>query len=610
MLKHGRIFTVLLLANYLLISACLAGQPQYQHGISLLHKLKYPTNFRHFDYVNPTAPKGGSLTLIATGSIRNFSGAWGTSVVSASGIERTADRLFLRAADEQSAMYGLLADGVALSANRKSLFIRLHDKARWHDGVPVTTRDIRFSWEKMDRISLGGFSYMRSWVESIEFVNDREWVIHHRDVFTDSHVMSLTTFQVRPAHYYGDDDPGEPTLVPPIGSGPYRIAEFDQDFVVYERVKDYWGRYIPVNTGRHNFDRIRFDVYRDTTVAREAFRKGLFDVFVESDVRYWSSSYDIPALHDGRLQKDTREVKNNIGQELALTFNLERVVFRDVRVREALTMAFDFEWQNRVFHHGSQRRALSYFAGSELAATGLPTAEEISVLEPYRDQLPPRVFTEPFQLPVSTGWGENRVALERARDLLVEAGWKFVDGRLLDADGQPFRIEIATQTPSARRMLLPYIETLSILGIDARLRLLDVVMAMRYKKEREFDIYLRAHEFGSPPMGGLRGYFGSQNAVAGTGGNLAGIRDPIVDELIELAQVPDMVTATNVCRALDRVLLWGFYHIPLNMYGEERFLYWNQFGRPDESAAVYSYLTEGFMRVIDSWWFDENNNPD
>ena len=597
----GIVTTLLLLA-----STCLAEQPPYHHGISLLHDLKYPADFAHFDYANPAAPKGGSLTLSTTWPIRNFSGAWGTGVGNAAGLERTFDRLFVRSADEQSAMYGLLVDGIALSADGKSLFIRLHEKARWHDGVPVTTADLRFSYDAMDATSLAGMAYYRRWVESFEIVNGRELVIRHKDVFTHSNLMALTTFPVRPAHYYADRDPGETTLEPPIGGGPYRIAGFDRNHVIYQRLDDYWARDLPVNRGRHNFDTIRYDVYRDSTVAREAFRKGLFDVFWETDIRYWVSSYDIPALKSGRIRKEIRSVRKNIGQARALVFNLNREMFRDVRVREALTLAFDFEWQNRVFHHDSQNRALSYFAGSSFAARGLPTEEENALLAPYRDQLPDRVFTEPFQLPRSTGQGSHRAALQRARRLLAEAGWTVVDGRLQDARGEPFRLEIATQFGWAKRLLLPYIESLAFLGIDARFRLLENVLAAKYKRQRRFDMFLVGREFSNPPMGQLLNYFSSAAAVAELGGNLAGIDDPVVDTLVGLAQsAPNMETATVVCRALDRVLLWGFYHIPLNMPDEERFLYWDKLGRSDDSAAIYEYLTGGLARVIDSWWISD-----
>ena len=583
--------------------ACLAEQPPYQHGISLLHELKYPANFEHFEYANPDSPKGGKLVLSTTSYIQNFSGVPGTGVPSAMGLGRTVDRLMVRSADELSGLYGQLADGIALSADRRSLFIRLHEEARWHDGVPLTTEDVRFSYNELLKLVFGKV-YLATWIESLEIVNDREMVIHHRDVFTNSNLVALTWFPIRPAHYYADKDSSAPTLAPPVGSGPYRVAEFDRAYIRYERVADYWGRDIPVNRGRYNFDEIQYDVYRDATVAREAFRKGLFDVYFETDIRHWVSSFNVPALEEGSLIKETRLVQKFIGLGTAIAFNLDRERLQDVLVREALTLAFDFEWQNRVFRHGSQVRALSYFANSSFAATGLPTDAELELLKPYRDQLPDRVMTEAFHLPVSAGSDMHRPALERARNLLADAGWTIQGGRLINAGGEPFELELTTQDPSLRQILLPYIESLKLLGIDARLRLRDSVAMVNLLRERHFDAYVRGHDFLNPPLGELENSFSSRAADMDLGGNMVGLRDPVVDALIEMTHRSESIEAARVvCRALDRVLLWGFYHIPLNVPDEERFLRWDKFGRPDhEAVAKYEYLTGSSVRVLDSWW--------
>ena len=253
-----------------------------------------------------------------------------------------------------------------------------------------------------------------------------------------------------------------------------------------------------------------------------------------------------------------------------------------------MTLAYDFEWQNRVLQHDSQSRALSYFAGSTLAATGLPSEEEVALLAPFRDQIPERIFTEPFALPVSAGHGLNRAVLDRARQLLADAGWVIVDGRLKNEQGQLFTLEIATQHAWARRLLLPYIQSLGVLGIDARLRLLETVQTVRVRRQRQFDMFLSDISFVNPPMASLHYYFSSEYAGPGVGANLGGIRDPVVDFLIRRAQrTPDMETASVACRALDRVLLWGFYHIPLNMPEEERFLYWDKFGRPQGRCGQF-----------------------
>ena len=583
--------------------ASFAEPPAYQHGISLLHDLKYPRDFKHFEYANPDAPKGGELKLATTNYIQNFGGVPGTGVPNAQGIGRTVDRLLVRTADELSGLYGQLVDGIVLSEDRRSLYLRLQENARWHDGVPLTTRDVKFSYEDL-LTRVFGKVYLATWVDSMEIVNDKELILHHRNVFTNSNLVALTWFPIRPAHYYEDKDPGAPSLTPPVGSGPYRVIKFDKGYVRYERVKDYWGKDIPVNQGRYNFDIIHYDVYRDATVAREAFRKGLFDIYFETDIRHWESSYDVPALEQGLIIKEMRSLEKFIGQQTAIVLNLDLERLRDVRVREALTLAFDFEWQNRVFQFNSQSRAASYFANSSFAATGLPSEGELELLEPYRDQLPKRVFTEPFLLPVSSGTDVNRPALTRARDLLAEAGWTIRGGQLIDATGTQFELELTTQSPAMRRILLPYIESLKVLGIDANIRLLDNIAWVNFLRQRDFDAYVRGHDFLNPPLGELENYFGSKTADMELGGNIAGIRDPIVDALILSAEgIPTIESAMTASRALDRVLLWGFYHIPLNGIDQERFIYWDKFARPKgEAVGRYEYLIGRTIRILDSWW--------
>ena len=489
--------------------APVAAEPAYQHGISLLHDLKYGPDFEHFEYADPDAPKGGTLVLSTNASILNFSGQSGSEVANAPGLGRTYERLLVRTGDELSGLYGWLAQGIALSADKRTVHIRLHPGARWHDGVPVTTRDVEFS---VDEVLAGVFGkvYFEPWLEEVEVLGPREVVLHHRNVFTNSNLIALTWFRIRPAHYWAGRDPRAATLTPPVGSGPYRIADFGRDYVLYERVDDYWGRDIPINRGRYNFDAIRYDVYRDATVARESFRKGLFDIYFENDIRYWTSSYDLPAIASGDLIRDTRSVRKFIGPQVAIALNTDHEKLRDARVREALTLAMDFEWQNRVLQHGLHVRATSYFAGSRFAAAELPTRAELELLEPFRDQLPERVFTEVFRLPVSTGSGRDRFALMRARDLFAEAGWHIREGRLVNTAGQPFELEILTQNPAHQRALLPYINTLKLLGVDSRLRIMDNVATVNFLRERRFEAYVRSHEILNPPIGELHNHFASR----------------------------------------------------------------------------------------------------
>lgn len=580
--------------------------PEYQHGISLLHPLKYGADFEHFEFANPDAPKGGHLVLSTTMNIANFSGQPGPDLPNAAGLGRTFDRLLIRTADELSGLYGWLVEGIALAEDKRSLRLRLHRTARWHDGVPITTRDVKFSFDEVMKLASGQV-YFKPWIKEMEVLGPHELVVRHRNVFTNANLAALVWIRIRPAHYWAGRDPSAATLTPPVGSGPYRIAHFDRGYVHYERVDDYWGRDIPINRGRFNFDSIRYEVYRDATAAREGLRKGLIDLFFENDIRHWASAYDLPAIANGQLLRDTRRVRKFIGPQVAVALNTDHERLRDVRVREALTLAMDFEWQNRVFQHGTQVRAASYFAGSMFTATGLPSEAELELLQPFRDQLPNRVFTEAFRLPVSTGSGRDRAALVRAHELLTEAGWRIRDGKLVNAAGVPFQLDILTQNQSHQRVLLPYIEALKILGIDVRLRVMDNAATMKLLRERGFQAYVRSLEMLNPPIGELHNHFSSTAVRLSGAWNLAGIRDPVVDALVQTATQAQSIDAiTAACRALDRVLLWGFYNVFLNESQEERFLYWNKFGRPEhEATARYEYLTQSSLRVLDSWWLDK-----
>ncbi len=606
----------MLLAAFAGAAACaVAGQPEapapeeypeYQHGISLLHPLKYGADFEHFEFANPDAPKGGHLVLSTTMNIANFSGQPGPDLPNAPGLGRTFDRLLIRTADELSGLYGWLVEGIALAEDKRSLRLRLHRTARWHDGVPITTRDVKFSFDEVMKLASGQV-YFKPWIKEMEVLGPHELVVRHRNVFTNANLAALVWIRIRPAHYWAGRDPSAATLTPPVGSGPYRIAHFDRGYVHYERVDDYWGRDIPINRGRFNFDSIRYEVYRDATAAREGLRKGLIDLFFENDIRHWASAYDLPAIANGHLLRDTRRVRKFIGPQVAVALNTDHERLRDVRVREALTLAMDFEWQNRVFQHGTQVRAASYFAGSAFTATGLPSKAELELLQPFRDQLPKRVFTEAFRLPVSTGSGRDRAALVRAHELLAEAGWRIRDGKLVNAAGVPFQLDILTQNQSHQRVLLPYIEALKTLGIDVRLRVMDNAATMKLLRERGFQAYVRSLEMLNPPIGELHNHFSSTAVRLSGAWNLAGIRDPVVDALVQTATQAQSIDAiTAACRALDRVLLWGFYNVFLNESQEERFLYWNKFGRPEhEATARYEYLTQSSLRVLDSWWLDK-----
>ena len=588
------VFLNLAAALFVTVSSA-AAEPRYEHGISFFQELKYPADFTHFDYLNPDAPKGGVLVLSTQRDFNTLT-IFTDFVVAPATLRWMYDSLVLLSTEEMGSFYGRLADGLSVSDDKRTLFIRLHPEARWHDGMPITTRDVKFTLELLE--SIIRFRAVFSWVQSVEILSEREIAFRLASELTLSNFSSLV-FPIMPAHYWEDKDPTRVTLEPPLGSGPYRIAEVRQGrYIRFERVPDYWGRDIPVNKGRYNFDQIRYDVYRDATIAREAFRKGLIDTWYEGDVRYWTTGYDIPARDKGWLVMDYLDYRGYIGVNRLIALNNRRDKFKDPRVREALTLAVDFEWQNRVLHFGQLERALSNFSGEpSLEARGLPGEGELALLEPFRDQLPKRLFTESFELPRSTGSGRNRASLERARALLAQAGWRIADGVLVNSAGEPFEIEFLSRSVADQRILLPYLSTLKRLGITGRIRLVDGTQFVSLNRKFDYDARITDRYLVSPPIISLRHYFHSQSPR----GNIAGIADPVVDALIaEAVKVTTLEDMATACRALDRVLLWGFYQIPLDAIAPFRIVYWNKFGRPErEDLAVYLPL------FPDGWWYDD-----
>ncbi len=575
---------------------------EFKHGIAFFDDLKYPPDFTHLDYLNPDAPKGGVLVQSTRRDFNTLTIF--TDFVPAPATWRWIhDSLVSSRSEEMSSFYGRLADGLSVSDDKRTLFIRLHPEARWHDGMPITTRDVKFTLDLIQAsIRFRGFF---SWVQSVEILSEREIALRLASELTLSNMFALSWFPIMPAHYWEDKDPTRVTMEPPLGSGPYRIAEFRQGrYIRYERVPDYWGRDIPVNKGRYNFDQIRYDVYRDATIAREAFRKGLIDTWHEEDIRYWATGYDIPARDKGWLVMDHLDYRGSIGVNRVIALNNRREQFKDPRVREALTLAVDFDWQNRVLHFGQLERALSYFSGEpSFEARGLPGRGELALLEPFRNQLPKRLFTEAFELPQSTGSGRNRASLERARALLAQAGWHIADGVLVNSAGEPFEIEFLSRDVADQRTLLPYLSTLKLLGITGRIRLVDATQFVSLNRKFDYDAIFTRKPILSPPIVFLSMFFHSQSASQPLSlrGNIAGIADPVVDALIaEASKVTTPEDMATACRALDRVLLWGFYQIPLDALGPARMVYWNKFGRPErEDLAVYG------PPFPDGWWYDD-----
>ncbi len=570
---------------------------EFKHGLAFFHDLKYPDGYQHLAYVNPRAPKGGRL-VVSTQSNFNSLSPGASRGISAPGVGSILDTLLIRAGDEISAFYGRLADGVAVTEDQLAIAFRLHPDARWHDGVPITSADVAFTFDF--RLSQVEGAMWFGFIKEVEVIDDRHFVIHLKEPLTLNNIIMVQFTPIMPAHYWREHDPSVITLDIPLGSGPYRIASISQGrFVEYERVEDYWGRNIPVNLGRYNFDVIRYEVYRDATVVREALRKGLIDIWTEQDVRYWHSAFDTPALEKGWLKKIRRNFGIEIGIRRAVAFNNRQERFKDRRVRQALTLAMDFEWQNRTLYYGYQERANSYWQDTGLDATGLPSADELELLEPFRDQLPPELFTTPFRFAEVESPEQHRANMLRARELLSQAGWQVIDGILTGRDGEPFAMEFLSQDPEDARTLLPYFAQLKRLGIHATLRLAETSQFINRLREFRFDGMLRNSDILLPPMIEFEATFHSTSAMQALSRNPGGISHPALDFLIDQANLattmPQIIAA---CRAIDRVLLWQHYQIPLYVVDRPRTVHWDKFGKPGFEPKYWPAFPDG-------WWYDE-----
>ena len=579
----------------------------WRHGIARLGDLKYPANFKQFDYVNSNAPKRGAASQIALGSFNNFNivlaGVKGTLV---EGIDQIYDTLLVQSLDEVSSAYGLLAESVSYPDNFSSVTFRLRPEAKWWDGRPVTPDDVIFSFNAFKKLSpQASANYQR--VIKLEQIADLEVVF--RFYGTNNHDLPHVIGQltVLPKHWWeGTDENGQKrniedtTLEMPLGSGPYKIKQFlPARTVTYERVEDYWGKNLNVNIGRNNFDELKYDYFRDATVAIEAFKKDLVDWRIENSAKNWATAYDFPAVSEQRVVLEEFPI-NNVGVMQAFAFNLRRNKFKDWRVRLAFNYAFDFETMNKQIFFGQYKRITSYFEGTELAATGLPAGRELSLLETMRDKIPAEVFTKAYSNPVGGDPTAVRNNFRLALRLFKEAGYEVRNYHLINANtGEQLEVELLTNAPLFERIFLFYKPSLERLGINVSVRTVDQAHYASRMRKREFDIV--TFVWGESLVPGIeqRGYWGS--AAAGQSGseNILGIKNSAVDEMITNIVAArtrdDMVAAT---RALDRILLWNHYLVPQWVSGNLRTARWNRFSRPD---PLPKYAMSAFPSV---WWWD------
>lgn len=577
----------------LCVSGILEAAPQ--HALTLYgEKPKYPADFTHFDYVNPDAPKGGMLRQAGFGSFDSLN-PFINKGVAADDIALVYDTLTTNSLDEPFTVYGLLAEKIEKGPNNEWVRFYLRPEARFHDGEPVKAEDVVFSFETL--VSKGAPHYRGYYadVEKAVVEGPRRVRFDFKHAGNRELPLILGQLHVLPKHWWNDRDFTSGNMEAPLGSGPYRVEKVEAGRSIrYARVEDYWGKDLAVNRGFYNFNRVHFDYYRDNTVALQAFKAGHFDYWLETSAKNWATAYDTQAVKDGRIVKDEIENHNPQGMQ-GFIFNTRRARLQDVKVREALALLFDFEWTNRQLFNGAYTRTTSYFDNSELASSGLPSKEELSILEPLRGQIPDAVFDRAFELPQTKADGMIREQQRRAYELLTAAGWKIENDRMIDANGKPVKLEFLLVQADFERVLLPYKRNLAGLGIELEIRRVDVSQYINRLRSRDYDMIVSGFGQSSSPGNEQREYWHSASADNPGSRNFIGLKDPAIDTLVEKLIAADsrdeLITRT---RALDRTLLWGHYVIPNWHIKTWRVAYWNHLAHP----ATTPDSDVGLM----TWW--------
>ncbi|WP_267356977.1 MULTISPECIES: extracellular solute-binding protein [unclassified Methylobacterium] len=558
-----------------------------RHGLSSFGELKYPPTFEHFDYVNPMAPRGGRFSATLSGTTGNQAfNTFNTLNIfvlrgeGAAGMILTFDSLMVRAFDEPDAIYGLVARAVTVSPDGLTYTFSLRPQARFHDGSRLTARDAAFSLKLLRDKGHPEISEMIRAMQDARAEGDDRLVVTFEPGRARDLPLFVAQLPIFSAAYYGARDFEASTLEPPLGSGPYRVGTVDVGRSIgLERVQDYWAADLAVNVGQNNFDTIRYEYFRDRTVAFEAFKSGAFTFREEFTARVWATGYDFPARAEGHVTLETVPDARPSGTQ-GWWINTRRDTFRDPRVREAIGLCFDFEWSNRNLMYGAYTRTASFFENSDLKASGKPSAGELALLEPLKD-LPPEVFGEAWAPPVSDGSGQDRALLKRADALLREAGCTRSGGSLLLPGGRPLTIEFLDDDPVFDAVTQPFIRNLGLLGIKATLRVVDPSQYQTRLKDFDFDVSPRRYSSGLTPGAELRETYGSRAAKTAGSNNLSGIADPAIDALLTaIADAKSRADLTAACRALDRVLRAGRYWVPMWYASTHRLALWDVYGRP------------------------------
>jgi len=579
----------------------------WRHGLSLFGDIKYPEGFKHFDYVNPAAPQGGTVRRAAFGNFDNFNRV--VAMVKgnlAMGTELFTETLTTPALDEVSTDYGLLVEAVSHPDDHSSVTYRLRANARWHDGKPVTPDDVIFSFVTFKENSPDLGAYYRH-VLIAEKTGEREITFTFDGPGNRELPQIVGQLPVLPKHWWqGTDRNGhkrdvtQTTLEPPLGSGPYRVKDFAPGrFIVYEKVADYWGKDLNVNIGTNNFEQMRFEYFRDSTVTLEAFKGDQVDWRTENSAKDWATAYDFPAVREKKVVREEFPIRSS-GIMQAFAFNIRRPKFQDRRVRRAFNFAFDFEEMNRQLFSGQYTRIASYFEGTQLAASGIPTGKELEILETVRDKVPAELFSRPYTDPVGGNPQAVRNNLQQALALFREAGYEVKNTRLVNSKtGEPFSVEFLAPDPATQRFVLFYKPSLERIGIAVTVRMVDSAQYENRLRQWDYDIITASWGESLSPGNEQRGFWSSRAADEPGSRNLIGIKNPAVDMLIErIIYSKDRADLVAATKALDRVLLWNDYVVPQWTYGKQRTARWDRFGHP-ETMPIYG--ASAFPTI---WWWD------
>jgi len=583
------------LFSLLLLNVSPSFAQSFTHGLSMHGDLKYPASFKNFAYVNPDAPKRGELVQANLGTYDSLN-PFIVRGVPAAGVGLLFDTLMVQSQDEPFSAYGLLAEAVRTDAARTFVEFRLRAEAKFHDGSPVRVEDVLWTFKTLRDQGRPSYRSYYANVEKASKVDERTVRFDFKPGVNRELPLILGQMPVLSEAFYQVAGFDKVSLETPLGSGPYRVVGLQPGrSITLERAEDYWGKDLPVNKGLYNFAKIRFDYYRDSSVVLEAFKAGQYDFRIENIAKNWATAYDIPAVKSGKIIKEEIKHSNVVGMQ-GFFFNLRKPLFSDIKVREALNLAFDFETANRTLFYGIYTRSHSYFNNSELAVKGIPEGEELKLLEPFRDQLPRDLFSQSFRLPESKSASQLRLNLKRAADLLSAAGWTVKDGALKNAKDEPFAFEILVEDPTFERVTAPFIQNLERLGIKATVRTIDAVQYQGRMDKYEFDMIIGTFGQSISPGNEQRSYWTSKEADVVGGNNILGVKNPVVDALVEkIVAAPDRKSLVTAVHALDRVLLWNHYVIPHWHTSGWRVVYWDKFGKPTTRP-------EYGMGFPDTWW--------